>query len=188
MSQLVTLSDARSWLGTSAAAYSDDQITHMIEVASDTIVRFIGYDPTPSSYAKTFNGRDEQRLILPERPVTAVSSVTIDGIVIPQSPSASVYGFVFDHKSVMLCGRRFSRGWQNITISYQAGFATLPNDLSDAVIELVKLQYFSLDRDPDLKGDNVTGVYSAQYGASSSASGMPEKIAADLKRYIVPAS
>lgn len=192
MIQLVSLDDARTWLGSSAQPCSDGQLTHMLEVASDTIVRFIGYDPTPASYTRIFNGRDNQRMILPDRPVTAVTSVIIDGVAIPPSSSPCEQGFVFDDKSVMLRSKRFVRGWQNVAISYAAGFAAMPADIQDAVIQLVKLQYFAIDRDPDLRGENVTGVYSAQYGASSSFSngtcGMPDKIAADLKRYIVAAS
>ena len=73
-------------------------------------------------------------------PVSAVLSLTIDGVVIP--PSARLGGGLHiqpDRASVH--GYWFTRRPQNVVISYTAGYATTPPEIAQACIELVALRY-----------------------------------------------
>lgn len=50
-----------------------------------------------------------------------------------------------------------------IIVIYWAGFTTIPDDLQDAVILMMKGRWYGRTRDPNIKSQNVEGVYSASY-------------------------
>lgn len=88
-----------------------------------------------AAYAATLNGAGGDRVSLPNYPITAVASVTVDGVSIPAAPDAINAGYVFSDTQVLLRGYRFCRGVQNVGIGYTAGFATIPMDLQRACCE-----------------------------------------------------
>jgi hypothetical protein len=76
-----------------------------------------------------------------------------------------------------------------IVAQYKAGFTTLPADLVDACIQLVKWRYFSRLRDPGVRSENVSGVYEAQYWLGTGLGGpddLPAEVAAKVARYRLP--
>lgn len=76
-----------------------------------------------------------------------------------------------------------------ITAIYGAGFSTIPDDLQDAVILMVKGRYYARTRDPMIRSQNVTGVYEAAYFFATGPGGqgdLPVDVMAKLDRYRVP--
>lgn len=77
-----------------------------------------------------------------------------------------------------------------IVAQYQAGFASIPADLQEAAIRMVKMRWFGRNRDPLVRQDNVEGVYSATYWFGTGPGGEPDfpaDIGAMLERnYRVP--
>lgn len=77
-----------------------------------------------------------------------------------------------------------------ILVQYQAGYtaATMPDDLQQACIELVKESWFSRTRDPKLRQENVEGVISSTWWFSSGPGGgaFSPAIEAMLDQYRVP--
>ena len=67
--------------------------------------------------------------------------LTIEGQAIPPAASTRASGYVFSQTQLFVRGFRFSRGIQNVTISYSAGYTTIPPDIAQACIELVALRY-----------------------------------------------
>jgi hypothetical protein len=123
---------------------------HLLTAVSKQIQNFISYNIAAQSYSVAFNGNGMARRMLPDYPVTAVASVTVDGISIPQANTPTASGFLFDDRGVYLRGYTFSRGVQNVAISYTAGYATVPEDIEEACLELVALTFDRLDRPADL--------------------------------------
>ncbi len=85
------------------------------------------------------------------------------------------------------------RLWNGVPVHvvYPAGYtaATLPDDIEDAIIQLVKARYFARGRDPMIRAQNVEGVYSATYalGAGMGAdSDLPVDVQGMLERYRMP--
>lgn len=71
----------------------------------------------------------------------------------------------------------FPRGWQNILIHYTGGFATVPDDLEQVAIELVKLALDASARDSALASENL-GDYSYSLMAQTDfTEGMKAKLA-----------
>lgn len=118
-----------------------------ITSASLDFLRRTGYGPSngavPSqspfvqavSFSEVYNGNGSDTQFLRNRPVISVQSLTVDGVAIQASTGAPNPGYVIggDGKSVRIlgggfflgwpCGQRFTRGTQNVAITYSAGFA-----------------------------------------------------------------
>lgn len=74
---------------------------------------------------------------------------------------------------------------------YPAGYtaASLPDDIQDAIIQLVKARYYARNRDPMVRQQNVEGVYSASYAMGAgfgSDNDLPTNVQGMLERYRVP--
>ncbi len=115
----------------------------------------------------------------------------------PQSiprPLAEGIDFAIDPVTAQIT-RLKSDGWGRtwdsapLLFQYRAGFALIPPDVQDAVIDLVKMRWFSRQRDPMVRSENVEGIYQAQYwfGTGPGAPGdLPAYVVSKLDRYRVP--
>lgn len=124
----------------------DALLSQLITAASRFAMSYCSRVFMSTTYNKTFNGTGGQWLILGQEPVTAVSSVTVNGVVMPQSTQPHQNGWVFDDVAVYFKGGCyvFERGVQNVTINFTAGYAdvaSVPQDLQQAIAELVWLKY-----------------------------------------------
>ena len=136
---LTTLAHALAWLGLTADD-TNGTIARLISACSAQIQQFISRTIASTAYAKTFNGRGGSMLMLPDYPVTAVASVAVNGIAVPARVLGSRPGFAFDDKTVYLDSPyRFTRGAQNVQISYTAGYASTPLDIEQACLDWIKM-------------------------------------------------
>jgi uncharacterized phiE125 gp8 family phage protein len=145
---LTTLANVKAWLSPPLTATVDDALlARLVTAASQFIQTWLNRTILLQTYAETRNGPGSTRLFLRNRPVTAVSALTIDGVAIPPShPAPTGAGYLFDDSSLYLVGYLFRRGVQNIQVTYTAGFAEIPPELEQACIELVALRYKERDR------------------------------------------
>lgn len=86
---------------------------------------------------------------------------------------------------------RRPKAWRSspLLALYNAGFAAIPDDLQDAVIDLVKSKWFARGRDPMVRSDNVVGVQEYAYwsAAAGGAEGdLPPGVVAKLARFRTP--
>lgn len=146
---LTTGTNAAAWIGDGVSA-TDATLTRLISAVSAQIKQFLSYDVLTGSYDETYSGRGATRMMLRQMPVTAVSSLQIDGQAIPASTSPTQAGFVFDDISIALRGYTFCRGVQNVAISYTAGWATTPLDIEQAALEWIKVMWDRKDRAADV--------------------------------------
>ena len=102
-------------------------------------------------YTESRDGNDALVLLPRNFPLISVSSLTVNGITIPAAPDQVSAGYVFDDRKIMLRGGssafyttgpycsqyqyRFTRGFQNVQLVYQAGYVSVPIDLEQAAIE-----------------------------------------------------
>lgn len=85
----------------------------------------------------------------------------------------------------------YPRNWHAnpIVVVFSAGYATIPPNVVKAVVEIVKGIYFARTRDPNIRSENIEGVYEAQFwfGAGpGSPNGLPTSITGLLEPYRVP--
>lgn len=124
--ELTQVATLRHWLQIpDTETGSDADLTALITRVSGAVVRYLN---RPVLVSKTVtevrNGPGvSRRMLFTHNPVTAVSSVKINGQTIPASASYGQAGYTFDSKVLYLRGYEFYCGTQNVELAYTAGFA-----------------------------------------------------------------
>jgi hypothetical protein len=195
---LTTLDDVKAWLQTGQDPYpatDDALLARLLTGASQFVQSWLQRQIALSDWQEVRDGTGGQRLAFANFPVTAVMSLSIDGLEIPPSPSGGGYGagYVFSPTELALRGYVFTRRAQNVIVSYTAGFAATPPDIAQACIELVSLRYRERTHISEVSsalGGGETVTYSqqdmtddvklllAQYRAQPPVSGFARRLAA----------
>lgn len=137
---LVTLARVLEWLGLTSD--TDCAVQRIISGISAQVTNYLGYSLAKASYTRTFDGEGTRMLFVPDLPLVSVSAVTIDGLTIPASAAGSHQpGFTPNAYAVGLKGYRFCRGFQNVTVSYVAGYDAMPEDVIQACLNWIKDLY-----------------------------------------------
>lgn len=162
MAALSTLDEVKKYKGFTSSN-ADEVLTMLIDAASALVEEYLGYSPLQASHNEWFNGKNNAVLLLPNRPVTAIASLTIGTRVVPLSTAFNNPGYSFDEIGVYLRSYVFARGLLNINIQYTAGYngvAALPAAIKTAVAELVWTKYASREwlgyRSKSLAGETTT--------------------------------
>lgn len=145
---LTSLPNVKGWMSPPLTNATDDAVlTRLITAASQYIQTWLNRTIASTVYVENYNGTGGFRLVLPNYPVTAVASVTVNAVPVPAAaPGSATSGFLFDGFGLYLRGYRFTEGFQNIAVTYTAGFPSTPPELEQACIELVALRYKERDR------------------------------------------
>jgi hypothetical protein len=159
---LTTLGDVKAWLQTGQNAFpttDDALLTRLITAASQLIQTWLNRQITSQDWIETRDGLgnvlgpSDVRYQFAAFPVTAVSRVLVDGIVIPAIPTpaqsataavgamAAQSGYLFTPTQLVIRGYAVPRKAGCVSMQYTAGYAVPPADLSQACIELVALRY-----------------------------------------------
>ena len=148
---LCVLADVKSWLNIQTNA-EDTLLQNLITRGSLQMLRWMNRDHiVATSYTENRDGNDALFILPRNFPLISVSSVMVNGVAISAASDQVSAGFVFDSRKIMLRGGssafyslglyssqyqyRFTRGFQNVQLVYQAGYATVPADLQQAAIE-----------------------------------------------------
>jgi hypothetical protein len=70
----------------------------------------------------------------------------VDGVAVPLSSDGIQAGYMFSETMLYLIGYTFTKGFQNVSISYTAGYENVPGDIEQACIDLVSLKYKERER------------------------------------------
>jgi len=141
---LCTLAELKAWLP-NQGSNDDTALQNLITNGSLQILQYIDRPHILAgvigSLNENYDGNGSDRLLPRTFPIITVTSVSVDGVAIPQSTTPQIMGFLFDTRRVLLRGFRFCRGVQNVAISYTAGYASVPLDLKQAGLEVFALAY-----------------------------------------------
>lgn len=170
---LTSLAKVKRWLpGSSAAATADDTLlADLISQVSAAVQNEINRTIASASYTEAHDGQGGTALILNQWPVTAVASVTVDGVALPAGSSVAS-GYYFDGDGVYLTGYCFSKGHANVVIVYTAGYASTPADIERTVISAVARTYRERDRigvTSHTQGQQVTAFFTGAWSPAELA-------------------
>jgi hypothetical protein len=172
--QTVTVIDANNFtIGVNTSAYGtytssgyvsvdDPLLNRLITSVSDWIKSYCNRDFTQTTYTEYRNGwANQTKMALKNYPVSSVTSLYINGTLVPQSTAANVAGWVENGGFLYLRGGlTFTTGYANVVITYVAGYATIPYDLEQACIEITSWRYREKDRiaqaNKNVGGENIT--------------------------------
>lgn len=162
---LTSVANVRAYAGLTTSDISDTDLGNLVSRASSVIREYCSRDITDEGpYTEEFNGTGGVRFIPQHWPVTAVSSVSIDGVTIPAATSATANGHTFSQGVIALRGYRYNRGVVNCSVTYSAGEATVPAAVEHAAILTVLAAYYAACRDPAVRSESVPGInYQATY-------------------------
>ncbi|MGC2411742.1 MAG: hypothetical protein WA459_03470 [Stellaceae bacterium] len=184
---LCALADVKAWLQTGQSAFPDTDdalLTRLITAASQFIQSWLNRQIASADWQEVRDGTGGHRLAFANFPVTAVLSLSIDGVEITPAPSDGGYdaGYVFSPTELALRGYVFTRRAQNVIVSYTAGYAATPPEIAQACIELVGRRY----RDRTRVGE-VSRALVGREAVSFSPQDMSEDVRLLLSQYRAPA-
>jgi hypothetical protein len=143
---LCALADVTAWLQTGQNPFpagDNALLTRLITAASRFIESWLDRRIALCDWIEIRDGNGGQRLAFANVPVSAVWSLSIDGLSIPPAPPGGGFGagYVFSPTELALRGYVFTRRAQNVSVTYTAGYPTVPSDIAQACIELVCQRY-----------------------------------------------
>ncbi len=134
---LCTLAQLKSYLGITSTDY-DSQLEDLVDAASAQAEAFTGRKLAARDYPWELDGNGQAALFVPEWPLNSITTLEINGAEIPARTSYDGAGYVIeaDQGLIRLSNYVFYLGMKNVEIAANAGYATVPEDLRQAVIEL----------------------------------------------------
>lgn len=177
---LVTNPAALAWLNMTSDP--NGTIAGLVTAISTAIQSWLGYNIASASYTNNFNGDGGRALIIPDRPLTAISSLVMNGnIIVPAQSLPQTFGYSFNESTVYLSGwYRFPRGFQNIAVSYTAGYSSVPADIAQACLDWVKIALSNQSFDANVTEFKAAGT---MFKRDVSKTDIPDGVAALLQPY-----
>jgi hypothetical protein len=160
--ELCALTDIKTLLGITSSGQDA-----LLQIIKDSVEQYVktrcGRDFLVASYTEYHDGDDFNVLRVLQRPIVSIDSIYsdparlfTDASLIPSSdiiddPRSKTLGFV------ELLTYKFLKGIKATKITYSAGYATIPSDLSMAVKLIVCKQYKVADKKLFAEGTQTTG-------------------------------
>jgi hypothetical protein len=143
---LCALADVTAWLQTGQnpfPAVDNALLSRLITAASRFIESWLDRRIALCDWVEIRDGNGGQRLAFTNVPVSQVWSLSIDGLAIQPAPAGGGFGagYVFSPTELALRGYVFTRRAQNVSVTYTAGYASVPADIAQACVELVCQRY-----------------------------------------------
>lgn len=167
MSYLITLAEYHALTGLSASDTSQDtQIDALIAAVDDEIDTYLGWNVVAGTYTETLNGTGNDFIRLRNRPITALTSMTLNyNSTAPTTYSGSDFIYSADQAMVYFNPASstpalpgyFQQGVLNVQAVYSAGYAvaSVPQQIKRAACLLIQRSMFftSSDAISDIKLD-----------------------------------
>lgn len=155
---LATVADVKYVLGKDQADTSkDDRIQTLINLLSGRIEDWCGRKFTSQEYtAEKYDGDNGDELFLRQFPITEVESVSIDGQALSAEELADELNFlVYEEEGYLWRSGGFPARRQGVSITYTAGYTTIPKGLSMACVEWVIILMEGRMKDAKVKQEDV---------------------------------
>lgn len=190
---ICTVQDIKALGGITSTA-NDALLTALLVQCLQAIGAFCNRTFNSRDIIEYRDGNDSTRMLLANYPITAVASLTIDGVSIPPSVNNGPgYWFPQGGRALMLRNYAFTRGQRNVVIDLTAGYgdaagvAPWPDDLKLALQMYVLTRFNERTRlgigSKGLAGESITFTDSPS-GTSSSSGGIPSAAKDILFNYL----
>ena len=166
----VTLSQLKTWIESMSMDPSpDDGVLALIitAVSQDMLTRMSRTTIFNVDYQEWYDGSGSATLPIDQWPITAVNTLKVNGVILQPSSDHLQPGYIVsrDKKFIQLvgagglvpgfgfggggisasfsrrCGNVFTQGIGNVYVDYNAGFAFVPADLSEACLLIIDHDY-----------------------------------------------
>lgn len=163
---LATLAQVKTYLDITTTD-EDARLGALLAGLEKQVIKYLGYDPALQSYTERRSGNGRFQMVLAFQPVVSIDSLTVDGIAVPAQTNPPLGdGYVLNDNLIWLFGsRRFTKGIGNVMVTYQAGYASIPEAITQALVALTALRLQEIKRagisSKSLAGESVSYVYDA---------------------------
>jgi len=139
---LTTLNQAKTYIKIPLSELSQDSLVELfINAASDLLETETNRVLKAKTITEYQDGRRQNIIVTKEYPINSVDELWIDNYSKFTNPSDQVASADFDvtdeESSILYIQSSFPKGYRNIKIVYNAGYATIPADLEHACLWLV---------------------------------------------------
>jgi hypothetical protein len=132
---LTNITDLKEYLRLSVST-DDALLSASILSASAWVRSYLNRDITTAEYTELKEGSGTQTLMLGQYPITAVSSVSVDGVSQDLTYITARNGLL-----IRADGQKWPRGYANVSVTYTAGYVTIPYDIGQATLEICAWRY-----------------------------------------------
>lgn len=189
LTALTDLATVKAQLKIASSNTTDDvYLAALIAAVSAAISKYCNRNFLSASYTESYSGDGSSVLWLRQRPVSAVSAVSVSGMTVLPRASVNAAGYAFDANKLYYAGGVFLEGFRNVVVSYTAGLpamsAAATPGLWQAAAEWVATEYMQRNH-IDKKSDSIP-----QGGGTSYLGEMPwtVQIAIDPYRQVATES
>lgn len=174
MAALTTIDNVRAYLAFSKPdTATDELLERLIDAASEFVEQWLGRTVLSAQIVEYHSGGNKDAIILKQAPITSVTSVVLDGRVLPAAVEPADVGWMLVDNWLVYQHGLFGRGRKNLVVTYEAGYLAVPADIEQAVIEIVCLRFKERDRighvSKSLAGETVTFMISDMSASSRAA-------------------
>ena len=129
--------------------------TQILKSAQEIVSEYLGFNPESAEHTDFISGIGNNRLYLFAHPVTAVSSVELNGISVPSSD------YTINDRYLRLKEGVWPVGDENVLVSYTAGWSALnlPDTIKTVILQIATLMLIEA-------GENI-GVTGKSFGENS---------------------
>lgn len=106
-----------------------------LAAATDCIKNYLCYNPESSSYTQYFDGNGGTTLFMNAKPITAITSIQIDGVACDLNDFYYDGECIYSYKDSVV----FTEGRHNIIISYTAGYETVPGIIKITALRIAAI-------------------------------------------------
>lgn len=159
---------AKTYLKIPLAETSQDSLVEFfINASSEMIERETDRKLKAQSIVDTVHGRSSNIVLLSQWPVNSITELRIDNSSIFVDANtlidASEYRIGDDKNSLVLLSRTFTKGYNNVRITFNGGYSTIPSDLEHACLWMVFFYHKiriseDIGRQSKSKGDESTSL------------------------------
>lgn len=137
---LTSLDHVKAFL--SVKGVDDDEVlARLITSASAYIKQELNNPILSTTYDERYDGSGRDMLVMPQWPITAITSVSINGAALSASPDGLAYGYMLSDMAIIRLGGVFDKGRRNVRVVYTAGYIETPPEIDQVCVELVALAH-----------------------------------------------
>lgn len=169
---LTTLAQAKSWLKVPTLTVTDDALIELIiNAASQTIESECNRKLVAQSIVELRHGKSSNLMMLKEWPINSITELKFDLQSAFTSPETLVsptdYTVGDDKMTLVLHSRQIPRGYNNVRVTYNAGYSVTPSDLEMACLWICSWMYQIRKSDDIGRSAKGKGDESASWGQSA---------------------
>ena len=124
----------------------------ILNSAQEIVKEYLGFDPESGNHTDYISAIGNNRLYLFAHPISAVSSVTVNGVAVTSDE------YTINDRYLRLKSGVWPEGDENVAVSYTAGWSaqTLPDTIKMAILQIATLMFMEAGENIGITGKSFS--------------------------------